>query len=406
VKTLWLVVLKSDVRDCLLRNFNKRWNVETKVSEVPRVLLIGNYAPDGQPSMLHFADMLERGLRGTDFQARLIQPQPRLLKLASFNFVRKPLGYLDKYALFPADIAKSIDWADIVHVCDHSNAVYAARIVSKPHLVTCHDLLAVRGALGEQTYCEPSHTGKILQHWILNGLRRMRMIVCDSEYTAADAKRLVGNDRTIRTVHLGLNYPFKQLPLQTRISTLAKVPGLPLDKPFILHVGSSHPRKNRQGVLKIFSKLAKEWNGNMLFAGKPLTEELRNLCRTLNVEDRVIEIENAPEDVLEALYASAHCLLFPSRFEGFGWPIIEAQACGCPVVCSDCGPFPELILDSALMHHVDDENGFAHSVLSLNDPACREALINRGLENVKRFSTNRMIEEYKSIYRELTAGIP
>src|SRR5258708_722987 len=109
-----------------------------------KILLIGNYIPDQQESMQRFANMLEVGLTQLGHEVRLIRPEPFFGKIRpSPEGFGKWLGYIDKFLLFPSRLRKAIAWADVVHICDHSDAFYTKYIQNKPHLVTCHDLLAV-----------------------------------------------------------------------------------------------------------------------------------------------------------------------------------------------------------------------------------------------------------------------
>ena len=130
---------------------------------------------------------------------------------------------------------------------------------------------------------------------------------------------------------------------------------------------------------------------------------LRSLARQLSILDRVVEISDAPSELLEALYNCATALLFPSTFEGFGWPIAEAHACGCPVICVDREPMVEVAGEAALAHPVEDEPGFAADLLRLTNPDERARWSAKVLENAKRFSTARMISEYIALYRSLGA---
>ena len=158
------------------------------------ILLIGNYPLDRQQSMQRFAMMMLAGLKTAGIPAELIQPSPFFGRFRfAGGFVAKWLAYLDKFVLFPRTLAKKLrERPALVHICDHSNAMYARAIRDVPVVVTCHDLLAVRGALGEDTGCPASATGKILQRWIVAGLRKADVIVADSQATLDDAKRLVG----------------------------------------------------------------------------------------------------------------------------------------------------------------------------------------------------------------------
>lgn len=375
------------------------------------VLLIGNYSLDRQQSMQRFGTMMLHGLNNSGIAAKLIVPQPRFGKFrGAGSFAAKWLGYIDKFVLFPRQLRATFakEKPSIVHICDHSNAMYGDWITNAPVVVTCHDLLAVRGALGEETNCPASVTGKFLQRWILRGLRRATEVVCDSQATEADARRLVSRGAAspkIKLVRLGLNYPFRRLPDAEVSACLAKIPNFNQQLPFILHVGSNERRKNRGGVLRIFARNKEKWNAHLVFAGHALTPELLALAEDLGILDRVLQVPDTPDELLEALYNRAVALLYPSRFEGFGWPIIEAQACGCPVVCSNAPPLPETAGDAGLFHDVNDEEGFAADLLRLNSPAERANWSDKSLRSAQRFSTSQMISHYIDIYRSLGAEL-
>jgi glycosyltransferase involved in cell wall biosynthesis len=377
---------------------------------IPMVLLIGNYSLDRQQSMQRFATMMLSGLTAAGINAELFAPQPLLGKFrGGRGFIAKWLGYIDKYLLFPNRLRVKVKQRpNIVHICDHSNAVYTGLLRGIPTVVTCHDLIAVRDALGEQTDCPMSFTGRLLQRWILRGLRRASVISCVSNATRADVVRIVGansNSREIEVISLGYNYPYKKLPVPEAIARLEKIEQLKVDEPFVLNVSSNFPRKNRPGALRILARCKDRWNGRLVFVGEPLNQELKSLASTLGIADRVVEIENADSETLEALYNCAVALLYPSTFEGFGWPIIEAQACGCPVICSNSGPMPEAAGDAGLFHNVDDEEGFAADLLRLTDAIERARWSEKSLQNAQRFSAKKMITEYIRIYRRLAPNL-
>lgn len=370
------------------------------------VLLIGNYPPDRQQSMDRFARVMLEGLALAGVPAELIQPQPFFGRFRfAGGFVAKWLAYLDKFVLFPRRLRRKLKGAALVHICDHSNAMYAERCGVVPVVVTCHDLLAVRGALGEETDCPASATGKLLQRWIVAGLRRASVVACVSRATLADAQRLVAREGKswprLELLSLGLSYPYRKLSAEEARRRLTDASVLAPDAPFVLHVGSNLRRKNREGVLRIFARGRKDWNGLLVFVGEPLSDALHSLGRQLDVSDRIVEVPQATNELLEALYNCATALLFPSTYEGFGWPIAEAHACGCPVICTDREPMTEVADGAALLHPVGDEAGFAADVLRLTNPAEREHWSAKSLENAQRFSTSRMIAEYGELYRSL-----
>ena len=152
------------------------------------VLLIGNYPPDRQQSMQRFAMMMLDGLTVAGIVAELIQPQPFFGRFRyAGGFVAKWLAYIDKFVLFPRRLRSKLKAAPaLVHICDHSNAMYARHIRGVPVVATCHDLLAVRGALGE-----PNRLSSQLHRKAASALDRLRSGGSDGRKLcfAGDARR-------------------------------------------------------------------------------------------------------------------------------------------------------------------------------------------------------------------------
>ena len=368
-----------------------------------KVLLVGNYEFDGSTSMKIWANTLLRELLQLGIDAKLIAPKPIFgrLKPSSSGF-GKWLGYCDRFLIFPRALKAAASQADVVHICDHGGAMYALRLRGKPVLVTCHDMLAVRGALGELPEMKASIFGRFLQRWIRHGVRAADLVACVSHFTFHDVRRILNQDKNLRVVLNALNYPFQQISPSEADNRLAHISGI--DRPFVLHVGSSQKRKNREGVLRVFAQVARELDVKLVLAGEPISTAQVQLARDLKIDGRIVQLCKPHVRIVEALYNRAVALLFPSRYEGFGWPSIEAQACGCPVVASDIPPLVEAVGHSAMLHSLDDEPGMAASIRRLaTDSAQREEIRRRGLENVRSgFQTARMMEQYVSLYRELT----
>jgi glycosyltransferase involved in cell wall biosynthesis len=367
-----------------------------------RILLVGNYQFDGSTSMQIWARALERDLLQLGINTRLISPRPIFGRFKpSPTGVGKWLGYIDRYLLFPHVLRAAAAKVDVVHICDHGSAMYCSTVNGTPVVVTCNDMLAVRGALGELPEMAPSRFGRYLQLWICKGLRRATRVACISQATLDDAARILERRDHLRVVLDALNYPYQPLPARETDRRLARLTAI--EKPFLLHVGSNHARKNRDGILRAFAQVAAKSDLHLVFAGEALNENLLQLTRQLGVEDRVVQVVKPDVSVLEALYNRARVLVFPSRYEGFGWPPIEAQACGCPVVASDIPPVAEVLRSTAALHQLDDESGMAASILRLHtDQEYRDHIRQLGFENVRsRFQTSRLMDEYLSLYREL-----
>lgn len=367
------------------------------------VLLVGNYHLDKQISMKLIADMLFEGLSARGIEVTLLCPH-QVIGLGGWNegIFSKITGYIDKLVIFPFHLKKMAKKTDIVHVTDHSNAFYIGHLGDKLTLVTCHDVLALKGAFGENLDCKPSWTGQFLQKWILKGLNRADAIACVSAYTRRELLPFIQRKEKISVIMEGLNRPFRikeENYVRSGLSELDKdiMPGH-----YILHVGTNHRRKNREGLIRIFAKLKDRWGGRLVLVGSNLDERLKDLCERFGITDRISDLGRIDFNSLELLYNGAFTFVYPSRFEGYGWPIIEAQSCGCPVVCSsDCGPFSEIVDGSAVLCDSSNEEGFAEAILSLQDVVLRKQLIAKGLENVKRFSRDQMIDSYLELYEKL-----
>ncbi len=383
-----------------------------------KVLLIGNYPHDNQESMQRFAALMVRALLERGISVELLSPLPifgRLVK--SGNGVGKWLGYLDKFLIFPHTLRRKIKAEArrsrlVVHICDHSNSPFVRALDGVPHLVTVHDLLAVRSALGEFPQNPTRWSGRILQAMILAGLRRSQRTVCVSEATRKDLLRLTtcsGNysDKVL----LALNYPYAALNASAAERVLqplfAKLKA-PVPRSFLLHVGGNSWYKNRPGVLRIFAALPRSEDLRdltLVMAGAPPSDELERLCRVLEIEGRVCWTGKVSDDELQALYSGAEALVFPSLAEGFGWPPLEAQACGCPVIVSDRASLPEVAGDAAVFISQDDPAEGARAVETVlkRPEAERNDARECGFQNVARFSVERMVKGYLKVYEQLVA---
>jgi glycosyltransferase involved in cell wall biosynthesis len=370
-----------------------------------RILLIANYLPDSQQSMQRYAAMLQTGLASAGHDVRVIRPSVRAATLAPDGAATKWLGYVDKLLLFPRQLRDAIKWADVTHICDHSNAHYVKYLEGRPHVVTCHDLLAVRSAMGEFPQQRTRFSGRILQKMILKGLGTAKHIVCDSNATRADVLRIAGRrDSDVSVIYLALNYPYEPMTRDESGKRLERV-AITIQRPFVLHVGGNQWYKNRLGVLKIFL-IAREHvsarNLVLVMAGKPWTEEMRRFVAANDLERSVVELIDVADRNLQALYTRADVFLFPSLEEGFGWPITEAQSCGCPVVTSNRPPMTEVGGDSAF--YIDPLNPQSAAAVLINAIGKRRAVREGCLKNASRFNSKSMIEAYVALYSRVARG--
>ena len=365
-----------------------------------KVLLLGNYPYLRSQSMDRFAGLLYDGLRATGHQVRLLKPQPVFGRmLPSATGLGKWLGYLDRFLLFFPLLKQAADWADVVHICDQANAVYAPCLNRKPHVVTCHDMISIRSALGEFTENTTGPTGKVYQHWILSGLKQARHVACVSNATYNDVLRLTGlNTGKVSLVRNGLNFPYRRMGKLESLYYLEQI-GLGNCQPFFLHVGGNQWYKNKKGLLRIFRQLLnleRIQRPKLVLAGESLDHQLRLVAKELGISDRLLETPNVTNEQLCALYSSAEGFIFPSFAEGFGWPIVEAQACGCPVFTSNIAPMTEIGGHAAV--YIDSLDAGSAAKIIWKEIQNREAIKECGYNNAKKYSIRAMITGYVDCY--------
>ena len=368
-----------------------------------KILLIGNYEPDAIISMERFLAILATTLPMFGHQVRILRPKPKFRNFkATLKPIGKWLGYIDKIFLFPFELHQALSWADVVHICDHGNAIYTQYLQHIPHVVTCHDLLAIRAGLGEFTEYKTGWTGKQLQKMIIKGLNQAQSIVCVSKQTQRDLLRLSSvKPDTVSVIYQGLNYTYSPMK-SDKVEYYLEALGISKNCHYILHVGANHWYKNRLGVLSVFKHLFflyKSSKLHLIMVGKPFTSEIHKFIKTHHLSENVIELININSEYLRALYSGAIALLFPSLQEGFGWPIIEAQACGCPVFTSNRPPMNEIGGEAAIYIDPAHPQQVADQII-FHLPK-RKEIIEQGLMNAQRFKTENMILEYIKLYQKL-----
>jgi len=287
--------------------------------------------------------------------------------------------------------------------------MYLRAARGKPNLITCHDLLAIRAARGEFPQAHTGWSGRLLQRWILSGLRGARHVLCVSGKTARDLEALTGgtgkNRGELRVVWNSLNWSYR--PGAALPEDLASRLGLKPGERYFLHVGGNQWYKNRAGVLRIFARLAEmdEFSAaRLVMAGKALPGELRAAIREERLKDRVVEVVNATSEELQALYGNALALLFPSLEEGFGLPILEAQACGCPVITSRRPPMTEVAGEGAIF--IDPAEPQAAATAIAAGLRGREQLRAAVFKNLERFDAEAIADRYCAFYESILGHEP
>lgn len=270
---------------------------------------------------------------------------------------------------------------DVWHLLDASRAYLASGLGKRPVIATVHDIIP--WLQHEGLFAGVDGLGWAARHWWrgnARALRRMNSTICDSISTARDVQEHFGvDDSRCRIV---------PLPLTTTMARhSAAASDVARESLRLLHVGNDGFYKNRGGVVRIFAQLLESVpEARLCMAGPGPTPALQTLAQELGVADRVDWLVDPSDERVAEAYRRASVLLFPSLYEGFGWPVLEAMAFGLPVVASNAGSLPEVVGDAAPCHAPDDVAGMALAAQQLlTDQDAWEAAAGRGRTRAAQF---------------------
>jgi glycosyltransferase involved in cell wall biosynthesis len=326
-------------------------------------------------------------------------------------------GYVDQYLLFPLYVRKALKSTaseTLFVFCDQALGPWMPLVKSRPHVVHVHDLLALRSALGEIKENPTSFTGRVYQRYIRRGFRQATHFISASRRTRDDLQRFGGVDaRTSDVVYNGLNFPYEPMPREEAINVLRDAGYTVPPSGILLHVGGNQWYKNLAGVISIYTHYAaREIDPLPLWCVSPApTGALKVQLSKLARNGRVLFLQPLTSQALQAAYSCARAFLFPSLAEGFGWPLVEAQACGCPVITTNEPPMSEVAGDEAfylprLLYREDIDVWGAHGAAVLKDvlsesPENRMQRSERGRAWAKTFDMDQSIDAYLAIYQKI-----
>lgn len=325
------------------------------------------------------------------------QPIPHpLLPAPGFNETRR---YVSRYWTYP----NRIRWmgADILHVLDHSYAHVVLSWGKGPRIVTVHDLLPVLTVEHGGTTMREKMRNRLLER-VLRALRTADAWIVATEWLRGELGQWLGSDENIHVIPYGVDDAFFFSPDQTPADTRHGL-GIP-DQAFVaLHVGTVGPRKNLPAVMAAVRGLRDAGlDAWLLQVGGAFSAGQEKDLAAKGIKDVTRNIKEAAEPVLRAAYRAADVLLFPSHYEGFGFPVLEAMASGLPVVTSGAGGLAEVAGDAAVVVGGQETGPYVHAIRRLhNNPAWRSQLVQRGIERARRFRWVETARQTAEVYRSL-----
>jgi glycosyltransferase involved in cell wall biosynthesis len=289
----------------------------------------------------------------------------------------------------------------------HAPSPEVLRTRARKVVVTVHDLiyLTFPAAHTEETIRLTEAAMKSLED-------RADRFICCSRSTRDDLERFFPKVRgRTRVVYNGVDHrAFYPLPPSEFSIGRMRLKAKGIEGPFILFVGTIEPRKNLSNLLVAFDamKSSRRYSGKLVVCGMKgwKAEDLREKLKSLNLYSEVVFPGYLRDDELRYLYALADAFVYPSFYEGFGYPVLEAMACGGAVVTSATSSLGEIAGEAALIVNPGSPEEICQAVLkAVSDRAFRAGMVERGIARAREFSFHRNAQETLAVYREAGGGL-
>jgi glycosyltransferase involved in cell wall biosynthesis len=297
-------------------------------------------------------------------------------------------------ARMPLPVEFWMGQVDIFHATDF---VLPPALPWTKTLLTVHDLSFVRvpDAASPRLY---AYLSKVVPR----SVRAADCVIADSEATRRDLLELYNLDTSkVEVLLSGIGDMYRPVVFDVTIRKKYSVP----NKPYLFSIGTIQPRKNYSRSIQTLAHLrAKGYDIDFVIAGGRgwLEDEMYDTINRTGMSNHVHLIGFADDADLPALYSGAECTLFPSLYEGFGFPVLESMACGTPVVTSDVSSLPEVAGDAALLVDPLSVDAITHAVQRiLDDSTLRQTLIERGFRQAKKFTWERSAHQLRQIYADV-----
>jgi len=293
----------------------------------------------------------------------------------------------------------------IIHLPNHHLGRYGL-FLGRPYIITVHDIIRYLDLTGQDVLIRrPNLRDRLYLTLDFKGVKKATRVIAVSRATRQDLVDHLGiPEERISVVYEGIDHQvFK--PSRRRL----------IDHPYVLFVGSEHPRKNLVGLLRAFAALKKDGSFEKLKlvkVGKAGGTEAEfrkaslSVVEELGLREEVIFTDYVAEEDLAAYYSSAECFVLPSFYEGFGFPPLEAMACGCPAIVSNRSSLPEVTGEAVIQVDPDDVDQIAASLHRvLTDRGLARTLVDRGFERAAGFTWERAAAQTFEVYREVEESI-
>ena len=377
------------------------------------VVLLRGLSEDGSWSMRRYARELAGALLtigDPSIQVREFAPRTPVFaqRLMGRAYGKRLDSALERYVNYPRKVITLP--GDVYHVLDHGYGQVVCGLDASRTVVTVHDVIPMLASTGVIPMQIPK-TVALTFGFRLKCAARAAMLISDSEATKKEVVRFtnISPDR-VAVVPLGVSALFRPADDPCDRATVRRMLGLPEKAPVVLHVGGA-AYKNRGMLVRVICKLRQATGGDirLILIGPRLSRAEIDGFRQEAVEPFVTCRESIKcDDELLEYYHSADVLAFPSMWEGFGWPPLEAMASGLPVVAARAGALVEVVGDAGVLVEPCDEEGFGRAIWDvLTLRLLRDMLVERGLKRCRMYSWETTAISTIQVYKQVAkAGAP
>jgi glycosyltransferase involved in cell wall biosynthesis len=362
----------------------------------------------GSLSMDAYADGLVAGLKAVRPQWEVSElapyPHPRVNRRNS-SLLTALWKYYDCFWHYPQTVVRQ--QADVFHIIDHSygHLAYWLRKIGVPIVVTCHDLINLDHPENISTQARLPSVSMAAWRYSVWGLQSADHTIAVSSITAKDVEQKLNIKlENITVVPDAVDSLFSPLQGEGIESFRLKYGILP-ETICLLHVGAVAPRKNISTILKVLETLrSQNLPIHLLKTGENFSDEQKTFIQTYDLENFITHLGKVDRRVLVQVYNAADILLFPSLYEGFGMPVLEAMACGTPVITSNVSSLPGVAGDAAILVEPTDVQAIVEAILRLkSDYTYCKWLINKGFVRAKSFTWEEVAEQVSHVYQKVTS---
>ncbi|KJD34633.1 mannosyl transferase [Tamlana nanhaiensis] len=369
-------------------------------------------------SMPRFTKLLADGMKARGHKITIWMPEAKAIKLSKSPILKKWFGYIDQFFFFPKSVKRKLKLLsdDTLFVfTDHALGPWVPLVINKPHVIHCHDFLAQKSALNQIPQNPTSWTGKQYQKYIRDGYSNGKNFISVSKKTKEDLHQFLSSKPQSSTfVYNGLNQVFVPQNKKDVREQLSKDININLNAGYILHVGGNQWYKNRVGLIEIYDAWRNIASSSLplILIGQKPDIDLAKAVEASPYKKDIHYLSGMPDSMVKKAYAGASLFLFPSLAEGFGWPIAEAMASGCPVVTTNEAPMSEVGGNAAFYiplkpiqsDEIDvwssEAAAVVNKVISLSS---RELMTieRKGIENAERFNQDKALDAIERQYIEI-----